>query len=44
MCEKNMRLEGYLQKPEEIGVLESRKAGREKIFLHPALLKLLAEP
>jgi Fic family protein len=34
----------YLQKLEEIGILESRKAGREKIFLHPALLKLLAEP
>jgi Fic family protein len=34
----------YLQELEEIGILESRKVGREKIFLHPALLKLLAGP
>ncbi len=34
----------YLQKLEEIGVLESRKVGREKVFIHPALLKLLSEP
>ena len=34
----------YLQKLTDIGVLESRKVGREKVFLHPALLKLLSEP
>jgi Fic family protein len=34
----------YLQHLEEIGVLESRKVGREKVFIHPALLKLLSEP
>jgi Fic family protein len=34
----------YLQNLEEIGVLESRKAGREKVFIHPALVKLLSEP
>ncbi|MFA5331718.1 MAG: Fic family protein [Methanoregula sp.] len=34
----------YLQQLEKIGVLESRKIGREKIFIHPALLKLLSEP
>jgi Fic family protein len=33
----------YLQHLEEIGVLESRKVGREKVFIHPALLKLLSE-
>ncbi|MFA6333865.1 MAG: Fic family protein [Methanoregula sp.] len=33
----------YLQQLEGIGVLESRKVGREKIYLHPALLKLLSE-
>ena len=34
----------YLQQLEGIGVLESRKVGREKVFIHPALLKLLSEP
>ena len=34
----------YLKKLEEIGILESRKVGREMIYLHTALLKLLAEP
>jgi len=34
----------YLQNLEEIGVLESRKVGREKVFIHPALLKVLSEP
>jgi predicted transcriptional regulator len=33
----------YLQKLEEIGVLNSAKIGREKIYLNPALVKLLAE-
>jgi Fic family protein len=33
----------YLQHLEGIGVLESRKVGREKIFIHPALMKLLYE-
>ena len=33
----------YLQQLEKIGVLESRKVGREKMFIHPALLKLLSE-
>jgi hypothetical protein len=28
---------------EETGILASRKGGREKIYLHTALLKLLAE-
>ncbi|MEN6609230.1 MAG: Fic family protein, partial [Methanoregulaceae archaeon] len=34
----------YLQNLEEIGVLESQMVGREKIFIHPALLKILSEP
>jgi Fic family protein len=34
----------YLKKLEEIGILESRKVGREKIYVHTALLKLLMEP
>jgi len=34
----------YLQQLEKIGVLESRKVGREKMFIHPALLKLLSGP
>jgi len=34
----------YLKKLEEIGILESRKVGREKIYLHTALLKLLIKP
>jgi len=34
----------YLQHLEEIGVLESRKVVREKVFIHPALLKLPSEP
>ena len=33
----------YLQKLEEIGVLNSAKIGREKIYLNPALVELLAE-
>jgi Fic family protein len=33
----------YLQKLEDIGVLNSAKIGREKIYLNPALVKLLAE-
>lgn len=32
----------YLQKLEEIGVLESVKIGREKIYLNPGLIKLLS--
>jgi predicted transcriptional regulator len=34
----------YLQELEEMGIPESQKAGRERIFLHPAFLKLCAEP
>ena len=33
----------YLKKLEEIGVLNSMKIGREKIYLNPALVKLLAD-
>lgn len=32
----------YLKRLAEIGVLEERKAGREKLFVNPAFLKLLA--
>ena len=31
----------YLRKMVEIGVLEERKVGREKLFVHPRLMKLL---
>ena len=31
----------YLQKLRDIGVLEQRKAGREKLFINPAFLRLL---
>jgi len=31
----------YLQRLEDIGVLKSVKAGRERIFLNPKLLNLL---
>lgn len=34
----------YLKKLEEIGILASRKVGREKISVHTALLKLIREP
>lgn len=34
----------YLQALEDIGILESEKSGREKLFRHPALLKILKEP
>jgi len=34
----------YLKALEEIGVLMSEKAGREKLFSNPAPLKLLKEP
>lgn len=34
----------YLLQLEKIGILESRKVGREKIFIHPALLKILSGP
>ncbi|MFO7955899.1 MAG: Fic family protein [Candidatus Brocadiia bacterium] len=34
----------YLQELEEIGVLESEKIGRERIFTNPRLLSLLGEP
>ena len=34
---------GYLQKLEKIGVLNSIKIGREKIYLNPALIQLLAD-
>lgn len=34
----------YLNALEKIGVLKSEKAGREKLFSNPALLKLLEEP
>jgi Fic family protein len=33
----------YLKQLAEIGVLEERPIGREKLFLHPKLLKLLTE-
>ena len=33
-----------IQEMEKIGVLESRKIGRERIYIHPALLLLLREP
>jgi len=33
----------YLKKREVIGILESRKVGREKIYVHTALLKLLTK-
>jgi cell filamentation protein, protein adenylyltransferase len=33
----------YLRKLEEIGVLEERKVGREKLFINPAFLRLLTE-
>ena len=32
----------YLKRLAEIGVLEERKAGREKLFVNPAFMKLLA--
>jgi Fic family protein len=35
---------GYLQQLEDIGVLESKKIGRERVFINPPLLKLLMEP
>jgi len=34
----------YLKTLEETGILASRKVGREKIYVHTALLKLLREP
>jgi Fic family protein len=34
----------YLRKLCEIGVLEERRAGREKLFVNPAFLRLLTEP
>ena len=34
----------YLKALTGIGVLKERKGGREKLFINPALLKLLAEP
>jgi Fic family protein len=34
----------YLQALEEMGVLKSEQSGREKLFSHPALLKILKEP
>jgi Fic family protein len=33
----------YLKKLCEIGVLEERSAGREKLFVNPAFLRLLTE-
>jgi Fic family protein len=33
----------YLKRLVEMGVLEERKVGREKLFVHPKLLSLLAE-
>jgi Fic family protein len=33
----------YLRKLTEIGILEERKAGREKLYVNPALLRLLTE-
>lgn len=33
----------YLKKLEEIGILEGEKRGREMIFRHPALIKILQE-
>ena len=33
----------YLKRLCEIGVLEERKAGREKLFTNPALLRILTQ-
>ncbi|AGB01196.1 Fic family protein [Methanoregula formicica] len=41
---KRQTAASYLQEMEKIGVLESRKIGRERIYIHPALLHLLREP
>lgn len=41
---KRQTAAGYLQQMEKIGVVESRKIGRERIYINPALLKILREP
>ena len=39
----NMNFEDALKRLEEIGILEGEKQGREMIFKHPALMKILQE-
>ena len=41
---KRQTAASYLQEMEKIGVLESRKIGRERIYIHPALLALIRAP